>query len=106
MDSLCASWMTSLSLFTLVICHAGNLSSFSHYFTSALVANTGTVSSILFLFSVSAGSRDWLPSGGLVVLRRRVVAGLDDVSCGNDVGDVLAVELEEPVDNLGTTIGT
>ena len=27
-------------------------------------------------------------------------------SCGNDVGDVLAVELEEQVDNPGTTIGT
>ena len=44
------------------------------------------------------------------VLRRRVIAGLDeessDVSCGNDAGDVLALELEEPVDNPGTTIGT
>ena len=27
-------------------------------------------------------------------------------SCGDDVGDVLTVELEELVDNLGTTIGT
>ena len=39
----------------------------------------------------------------------RVVAGLDevssDVSCSKDVEDVLAVELEEPVDNHGTTIG-
>ena len=26
--------------------------------------------------------------------------------CGNDVGDVLEVELEEPVGNPGTTIGT
>ena len=37
-------------------------------------------------------------------------AGLDkvssDVSCGNDVEDVLALDLEEPVDNPGTTIGT
>ena len=29
-----------------------------------------------------------------------------DVSCSNDVEDVLALELEEPVDNLGTTIGS
>ena len=27
-------------------------------------------------------------------------------SCGNDVGDALVVELEEPVCNPGTTIGT
>ena len=26
-------------------------------------------------------------------------------SCGSDVGDVLAIELKEPVDNPGTTIG-
>ena len=26
-------------------------------------------------------------------------------SCGNDVGDVLVVELEEPVDDPGTPIG-
>ena len=42
--------------------------------------------------------------------RRRVVAGLDEessfVSCSNDVGDVLAIELDELVDNPGTTIGT
>ena len=39
----------------------------------------------------------------------RSVAGLGDVSseesCGNDVEDVLALELEEPLDNPGTTIG-
>ena len=29
-----------------------------------------------------------------------------DVSCGNDVEDELALELEEPVDNPGATIGT
>ena len=29
-----------------------------------------------------------------------------DVSCGNDAKDVLGPELEEPVDNPGTTIGT
>ena len=37
-------------------------------------------------------------------------AGVDeessDESCGHDVEDVLALELEEPVDNPGTTIGT
>ena len=43
--------------------------------------------------------------------RRRVVAGVDEgsslASCGDDVGDILAVKLEEPVDNPGTTtIGT
>ena len=58
---------------------------------------------------VSVGSRIWSPNNGKLVLRRRVIAGLDkessDVSCGNDVGDVLALELEEPVDNPGTTIG-
>ena len=62
------------------------------------------------MFLVSVGSRDWLPSGDLLVLRRRLVARLDKessvVSFGNDVGDVLAVELEEPVDNPGTAIGT
>ena len=46
----------------------------------------------------------------MLVLRLRVVGGLDEelsvVSCGNDVRDVLAVELEEPVKNPGTTSGT
>ena len=27
-------------------------------------------------------------------------------SCGNDIEDVLAVELEDPVDNLGASVGT
>ena len=67
------------------------------------------VSLFIFLFLVSVGSRDWFLSGELLGLRRRVVAGLDEessvVSCGNDVGDALAVELEEPVGNPGTTIG-
>ena len=61
-----------------------------------------------FLFWVSVRSRVWLPSGDVLVLRPRVVAGLDEESsvetCGKDVGDVLAVELEEPVDNPGTKI--
>ena len=38
-----------------------------------------------------------------------MVAGLDVESsvesCGNDVGDVLVVELEDPVGNPGTTTG-
>ena len=55
-------------------------------------------------------SRNWSPSNGLLVLRRRVVAGLDVESsvesCGNDVGDVFAVELEDLMDNPGTSIGT
>ena len=50
------------------------------------------MSSILFWFWVSVGSRDWLPSGEQLVLLRRVVAGLDEessvVSCGDDVGDL------------------
>ena len=45
----------------------------------------------------------------MLVLRRRVVAGLheesSDVPYGNDVEDVLALELEEAVANPGTTIG-
>ena len=63
-----------------------------------------------FCFGFLWDLNDWLPSGELLVLRRRVVAALDEessvVSCGNDVGDVRAVELEELVDNPGTTIGT
>ena len=46
----------------------------------------------------------------MLVSSPRIVAGLDevspDVSCGNDVEDALALELEEPVDNPGTTIST
>ena len=71
---------------------------------------TGAVSLCSFLFLVSAGSRNWFPSGELLVLRRRVVAGLDEwssvVSCGDDGGDVLAVEVEQPDDNPRTAIGT
>ena len=60
---------------------------------------------------VSLESRKWSPSAPLRVLRRRKVAGLGVESYRiesrvNDVGDVLVVELEEPVDNPGTTIGT
>ena len=59
---------------------------------------------------VSVESRNWFHSGGRLVLRRRIVAGRDVESsvefCGNEFGDVLAVELEEPVDDPGTTIGT
>ena len=46
----------------------------------------------------------------MLVSSLRVVAGLDevssDVSCGDDVEDVLALELEEPVDSPRTQIGT
>ena len=66
---------------------------------------TGSVS--FFLFLVSVESRNWSPSTGLLGLRRRIVAGLDVESsvesCSNDV---LAVELEEPIERSGTTIGT
>ena len=59
--------------------------------------------SFFFVFRVSVGSRNWFLNTGVFVLRRRVIAGLDeessDVSCGNDVRDVLALELEEPVDD-------
>ena len=39
----------------------------------------------------------------------RILAGLEEIldeSCGNDVEDELALELEELVVNPGTTIGT
>ena len=56
----------------------------------------------------SGRSRNRFPDAMMLVSSIRVVAGLDkkssDVSCGNDVEDVLALELEEPVDNPGTTI--
>ena len=47
----------------------------------------------------------------MVLQGRRVVAGVDEessvASCGDDAGDVLAVELEEQVGSPGTTtIGT
>ena len=49
--------------------------------------------------------RNWSPSTGLLVLRRRMVAELYAESlvesCGNDVGDVLVVELEEVVGDPG-----
>ena len=44
----------------------------------------------------------------MLVPSRRVIAGLaeetSDVSCGKDVGNALALELEEPVDNPGTRL--
>ena len=45
----------------------------------------------------------------LLVLSLLVDAGCcvgTAASCGNDVGDVAVAELEEPVDEPGTTIGT
>ena len=50
---------------------------------------------------VSEGPRNT----GILVLRRRVATD-PDVSCDNDVGDALAVELEELGDNCGPTIDT
>ena len=54
--------------------------------------------------------RDRFPDAGILVPSLRDFAGRDavssDVSCGNDVEDVFALELEEPVDNPGTNIGT
>ena len=71
---------------------------------------TGSVSLFMILCLVSVESRKWFPSTGLRARRRRMVAGLDvqssAESCGSDVGDVFAVELEDPVDNPETTIGT
>ena len=55
--------------------------------------------------------RNSSPNSPLRAPRRRIVAGLDVESsvvesCDTDVGDVLVVKLEEPVDKSGTTIGT
>ena len=68
---------------------------------------TGSVSSFLFVFSVSVGSG--LPVLGFsyshfVLFFGRNVETTE--SCGNDAGDVCAAELEEPVAKPGTTIGT
>ena len=56
--------------------------------------DAGVMSLFLFVFWVSVGSRDQFPQ--MLVSSLRVVAGLDDissdVSCGNDVEDVLALE--------------
>ena len=78
---------------------------------ASLDANTPSPSS----FSVNSSdhfgkSRSRFPDAGTLVLSLRVVAGLgeesSDVPCGNNVEDVLALELEEPADNPGTEIGT
>ena len=72
--------------------------------------DAGMIYLFLVVFLVFVGSRNRLPEVVMLVLSLRVVAGLgevsSDVSCGNDVEDVLALELEEPVDNPETTIGT
>ena len=57
-----------------------------------------------FLFLVFVGSPRFADVWGWVSSLRGV-AGPDE-SCGNDVEDKLALELEEPVDNPGTKIGT
>ena len=57
------------------------------------------------VFSVSVGSSDRSLRAWLLVLSLRVVAGRNvetTKSCGNGA----VVELEEPVDRPGTTIGT
>ena len=68
-----------------------------------------SVSPFLFMFSVSVGSGNRCPRTVLLVLSLRVDSGRTigiTESCGNDAGDVRVVELEEPVDKPGTTIGT
>ena len=69
------------------------------------------MSSFFFiLFVVSLETRHWSPSARLRFLLLRVVAGLGVEasrieSCGTDVVDVLADELEGRVDRPRTTIG-
>ena len=64
---------------------------------------------IFICFLVSVRFRDRFPDARVLVSPLRIVAGLDEISlnasCSNDVEDVLALELEEPVDNPRTTIG-
>ena len=56
------------------------------------------------------GLRDRSLDAETFVSSVRCVAGLEgilsDVSCGNDLGDELALELENPVANPGAAIGT
>ena len=74
------------------------------------VSRCGIDVRILICVFVFVGSRERFPDATILVLTLRVAAGLDDVSsdvsCRNDVEDVLALELEEPVDNPGTAVGT
>ena len=55
--------------------------------------------------SLFVGLRDRLPDAGTLVLSLHFVAGRDEVpsyvSCGSDMDDELALELEEPVTNPG-----
>ena len=80
---------------------------------SAVSLDDSTPSSSRFAVNSSKysdKSRNQFPDAGMLVSSRRVVARLDevssDVSCGKDVEDVLALELQEPVDNPWTSIGT
>ena len=60
------------------------------------------------MFPVCVGYGDGSPHSWLLVLSLRVVAGTNvgiTESCGRDAGDVGVAELEEPVDQPGTTIG-
>ena len=61
------------------------------------------------MFSISVGSGEGSLHAWLLVLSLRVDAGRNvgiTGSCGSDAGDVGVAELEEPVDEPGTTIGT
>ena len=58
----------------------------------------------LLFFSVSAGSRNGLPHTVLLGLSLLVGAGCS-ASCNTGAGDVGVAELEELVDEPGTTIG-
>ena len=74
-------------------------------------SRAASVSSFLFLFSVSVESCNKSPRAQLRRLRLRVVAGLGVEpsvveSCGTDVENVLVVEVGGLVDNPGTTMGT
>ena len=74
----------------------------SSYIVVTIVADHATsvrASSVCFPVSVAAP----------LVISLRVVAGRNvetTESCGNDAGDVCVVELGEPIDKAGTTIGT
>ena len=71
---------------------------------------TGSVSSFLFVFfGFYWFWRHVSPRAWLLILSLRVVSGRNvetTESCGNDAWNVCVAELEEPVDEPGTTIGT
>ena len=70
------------------------------------IPSAGSMSS--FLSSVRSESCNWSPQCS-TACARMLDLGVEPSavkSCGDDVGDVLAIELEGAVDNPGTTIGT